>query len=405
MAENTQAKAQMQRHPLAVFLLVLLCSYLNLAQAEDATDFSMLPALQQLDPLSKVLLDITRVPLPDKRPRLVAVGEQGIILYRDNQSGGWQQAEVPVSVTLTAVFFVSPDLGWAVGHQGIILHSSDGGRSWQQQFSGKEAHRQIISLLSDEKHTLSGRLQASSDPLAKEELAQQIEDLDFVIGDSTKAIKAGPSEPFLDVWFADSQFGIAAGAYGFLFVTHDGGRHWQLDNSYINNVDKFHFYAIAEHADGDIFICGEAGTLWRSRDRAQSWQPIDLPYKGSFFGIDMLPGPERQDSLHGGEEKIFVYGLRGNVFVSNDGGETWSRTEMPDDSSLLGGATTNSGDIVLVGASGVMQLSRDYGRSFTRIALPSKDTLADAIFLNRQSLLIVGKHGLVAWDFGESDQR
>jgi hypothetical protein len=35
----------------------------------------------------------------------------------------WRQASVPVSVTLTAVSFATPQLGWAVGHAGVVLHT------------------------------------------------------------------------------------------------------------------------------------------------------------------------------------------------------------------------------------------------------------------------------------------
>ena len=37
--------------------------------------------------------------------RIVVVGEQGHILYSDDECEGWIQAKVPVSVTLTAVCF------------------------------------------------------------------------------------------------------------------------------------------------------------------------------------------------------------------------------------------------------------------------------------------------------------
>ena len=47
----------------------------------------------------------------------------------------WVVASVPASVEeqLNAVFFVSPDLGWAVGNQGRVLKSTDGGVSWAVQ--------------------------------------------------------------------------------------------------------------------------------------------------------------------------------------------------------------------------------------------------------------------------------
>jgi len=52
---------------------------------------------------------------------------------------GWQfkwviaNVPTPVGEQLNAVFFVTPDLGWAVGNQGRVLKSTDGGVSWAVQ--------------------------------------------------------------------------------------------------------------------------------------------------------------------------------------------------------------------------------------------------------------------------------
>ena len=43
--------------------------------------------------------------------RLVCVGERGLVIYSDDGGATWQQADVPVSVTLTAVQFVTESLG------------------------------------------------------------------------------------------------------------------------------------------------------------------------------------------------------------------------------------------------------------------------------------------------------
>ena len=43
--------------------------------------------------------------------RVIAVGEHGIVLYSDTNGKTWQQAAVPVSVTLTAVYFPHTEKG------------------------------------------------------------------------------------------------------------------------------------------------------------------------------------------------------------------------------------------------------------------------------------------------------
>ena len=47
--------------------------------------------------------------------RIVAVGARGLIAYSDDDAQTWQQASVPVSLTLTSVFFANPTIG--LGHR------------------------------------------------------------------------------------------------------------------------------------------------------------------------------------------------------------------------------------------------------------------------------------------------
>src|SRR5690606_10971005 len=85
--------------------------------------------------------------------RNIAVGDYGLVVYRENPLDEWQQAEVDSSVMLTAVDFADDSSGWAVGHHGVILHSADGGKTWQRQLDGVELielERQHFSNLAQE---------------------------------------------------------------------------------------------------------------------------------------------------------------------------------------------------------------------------------------------------------------
>ena len=86
------------------------------------------PRAAQLMPRAaqSLLIDIARA-----GERLVAVGERGHVLYSDDSGQRWIQAPVPVSVMLTAVWFLDAQHGWAVGHDGMIIATDDGGASWR----------------------------------------------------------------------------------------------------------------------------------------------------------------------------------------------------------------------------------------------------------------------------------
>lgn len=366
------------RNPIFQLLVSLLLPLILISSASGSTDFSMLPAIHYQNPTKKVLLDITRTD-----SRLLAVGEQGIIVFSDDEGRNWQQANVPVSVTITAIYFSSPAHGWAVGHQGIILYSHDGGKNWQQQFSGRDAYQQAKNMVHKKSEQLQAQIANSAEESERTSLQYQLEDLQFSLKDIEKALNNGPSEPLFDIWFRNAKEGLAVGAYGLILTTNDGGQHWQLHPQYLNNLDKFHFYAINEQDNGNLFLAGESGTLWRSNDKGESWQSLSAPYEGSLFGITTSK-----------DGALLTYGLRSNIYRSEDNGNSWQRIVTDNDTALLGAYIADSGSIFLVGVSGAILNSQDNGQSFQTHSLASRIALSSVLALNENTLLLVGKHGL-----------
>ncbi|VVM75351.1 hypothetical protein PS619_02020 [Pseudomonas fluorescens] len=116
-------------------LLALPCVLpVSQAQAAVVGDVLHTPAMRAPQARQAVLLDLARA-----GARLVAVGERGIVLLSDDNGINWRQAQVPVSVSLTAVQFVDANTGWAVGHAGAVLVSHDGGENWELQLDGNRA--------------------------------------------------------------------------------------------------------------------------------------------------------------------------------------------------------------------------------------------------------------------------
>lgn len=371
----------------------------GLSSAEEVTDFSFLPALPQLNPGDKVLLDITRVSLPEGGERLFALGEQGIIVYSDDKGKNWSQASVPVSVTLTALHFSSSGQGWAAGHQGVILHSDDGGKVWERQLSGREIQAQIITLVTEKRKLIEKQLQAPEQSAARADMEEQFEELRFTLEDAENSLASGPSEPLLDIWFSDENRGLAVGAYGLLLSTEDGGKSWTLHPSYLDNADKLHFYAIAALSEELIFVCGEFGTFWRSRDAGKNWETLEPPYHGSLFGVLAIPGEPvpRGSSAGTGDGELLAFGLRGALLRSSDLGDSWQSVDGAQNVSLLGGSFSASGRLALVGTSGALLLSDENGHAPRLVYLPSKSTFANVIFVDDESLLLVGNNGFETW--------
>ncbi|MBP5143586.1 WD40/YVTN/BNR-like repeat-containing protein, partial [Pseudomonas chlororaphis] len=268
--------------------------------------------------------------------RLVAVGDRGHILYSDDQGQTWTQAKVPTRQLLTAVYFVDAQHGWAVGHDAQVLASEDGGLTWTKQF---------------------------------EDLKREA--------------------PLLDVWFQDTNNGFAVGAYGALLATTDGGKHWEDASDRLDNEDQYHLNAIAAVKDSGLFIVGEQGSMFRSADWGQTWERLEGPYEGSFFGVIGTAQPAT----------LLAYGLRGNLYRSTDFGSTWEQVELKAargslEFGLSGATLLDDGSLVIVGNGGSVVRSTDNGLTFSVYNRPDRISLAAVTAAGNGNLILAGQGGV-----------
>jgi photosystem II stability/assembly factor-like uncharacterized protein len=265
-----------------------------------------------------LLLDITKI----SHDKLVAVGEHGHIIL-STEGVNWQQANVPVQTTLTDVFFLNENLGWAVGHDATILHSQDGGLTWQVQ-------------------------------LYKPEL----------------------QKPLLNILFKTPSDGIAIGAYGLLFRTMDGGVTWQSEfHSELLLPDDVEYLAELKQEDEEayldeassilphfnrlvldgrtLYMVGEIGLIAKSNDFGQHWQQFDEIYQGSFFDIAR--------TMKG---NLLAVGLRGHVFRSLKNGPPWQQRKTNTTALINNIVLANDERIFLLGNNGTLLESNDDGQSY-----------------------------------------
>lgn len=307
----------------ALFVLPLLLSPGGsrlLAQERESAGVMVEPAAPaRLAPRSLLLDAVERGPL------WVAVGERGHILVSSDRGATWTQSQVPTRVLLTAVWMHDERLGWAVGHDETILRTRDGGATWQSVYSDADAER-----------------------------------------------------PLLDVWFRDAENGFAIGAYGAFLVTGDGGTTWSERPI---SEDDFHLNEIAAAGDGTLYIAAEAGHLYRSADRGESWQSLGAPYEGSFFGFLPLS-----------DGALMVFGLRGKLFRSEDSGTTWTAVPSGTEATLMAGLDLGGGRVVVTGLAGALLRSEDGGRSFHLTTLADRKGNV-ALLGTAERLVLFGEGG------------
>lgn len=262
--------------------------------------------------------------------RLVAAGERGIVLLSDDGGASWRQARVPVSVSLTALQFVDGRTGWAVGHLGVVLRTDDGGESWRLLLDG-----------------IAAAERAAADPAGASSAKS-----------GQSLVKDGPDKPFLDLQFWNDREGLVVGAYGLAFRTEDGGASWTSVMAALPNPDGLHLYGLragkGSNAD-DLYIVGEQGLMLRSTDRGRSFTPLDSPYPGSWFGLTVFD-----------DGALLAYGLKGNAYRSADRGDHWDKVDMPTDTGVSA-VTAVGGQALAVDQAGAVLESRDAGRRFALV--------------------------------------
>lgn len=265
---------------------------------------------------------------------VVAVGEQGAILRSADSGRTWDSVSTPTTATLTGIAF-APDArhGWAVGHDAIILSTADAGRTWQRQFQGNNLE-----------------------------------------------------DSFLDVLALAEQHVIAVGAYGLFLETHDGGASWSqrrvLD-------EDMHLNRLTRGPTGSLYLAGERGTLLRSTDAAATWDRLEPPYEGSFYGVLPL-----------GPATLLAYGLRGHVFRSSDDGDTWTRIDLDDPTLIATALKTRLGDIVLAGQARALYVSRDDGSSAASLDFNYTAATAELLEAPDGTLLAFGEAGVSVLEAG-----
>ncbi|MNM53752.1 Ycf48-like protein precursor [compost metagenome] len=343
-------------------LLLALGASLVLSQGiAQATNF--IDVLDQPARLSTLAVRSPLLATARAGDRLVAVGQRGHILYSDDSGKNWLQASVPVSADLNAVSFPTPQQGWVVGSDGVVLHSSDAGATWSKQLDG----RQIGDLLV--KHY--GAL-AQAEP-GNEQWPQLVED-------GQRLTKEGADKPLLDVWFANDQLGYVVGVFNLILRTEDGGKHWTPFQDRIDNPQGLHLNAIATAGDA-LYIAGEQGLLLKFDDTQQRFLALPTPYQGSFFGVVGKPG------------EVLVYGLRGHVFRSTDGGANWAPLNTGLQVNITAATLDTDGHYELFTQAGQRLVSQDGGQGLKLMAQQNPSPVAGAVQAADGTLVLVGNRG------------
>lgn len=342
--------------------LLWLMIFMPLCFADAAVNDTLhTPAMQVPQAQHAVLLDLARA-----GERLVSVGERGIVLLSDDNGLNWRQAEVPVSVSLTAVQFIDAKHGWAVGHAGVVLASQDGGEHWTVQLDGHKAAQL----------ELDAAKQQAADVVDKDAAEARVQTAE-------RFLQEGADKPFLALRFTDAQHGLIVGAYGLAFQTDDGGETWHSVMGQIDNPTGLHLYSIARQGD-HWFLAGEQGYLARSDDAGTTYTQLTSPYPGSFFTLQIA-----QDGT------LLAAGLKGNAFVSSDLGNNFTPAPVPMPVSFSDAIRTADGHLLLVNQGGALFRTGSQSAALMPYGKPLGMPVSSLIEAADGSLVLAGFTGVL----------
>jgi photosystem II stability/assembly factor-like uncharacterized protein len=344
----------------AVLGFVLALSAASPAPAAGFVDVLDAPALMTPLATRALLQAVTHA-----GKRLVAVGQRGDIVVSDDAGATWKQSPVPVSSDLTAVYFPDATHGWAVGHDGLVLHTDDAGGTWTLQLDGRKAAALQLAAMERD---------AAADPASDE--------VKRLLAEARRDGEQGPDKPFLDVWFADASNGYIVGAYNLIFHTVDGGKTWESWFDRTDNPKFFNLYAIRP-VGGDLYIAGEGGLVLKLDAAAQRFAAVHVPYNGSFFGVTSAG------------TAVLVYGLRGNVFRSDDQGATWLKVDAGLRGAIVASTTARGGASLLADGGGRVVATTDGGRTFAAEVLKRSAPTCGLADLGDGRLALVGPRGVL----------
>lgn len=308
-----------------------------------------------------VLLAVTRA-----GNRLVAAGERGIILTSDDNGLSWKQASVPTSTNVVSLKFIDDKNGWATGHMGIILNTKDGGKTWTKQFDGIQAAQLAVKAVT-----------GSDDERA-------IKEANYLIAD-------GPDKPFFDIDMQVNGYGIAIGAFNLAFVTRDFGKTWQYLSPNINNKLNRHLHQINKVTQDKVnqgyVIFGEQGLILYSSDNGQSFDQLNSPYAGTWFGMIVTR-----------DGAWVAYGLKGNAYISRDQGGHWSKIQTNTETSISAATELSDGTAILATQAGELLAGTSNSDAYKVIKQLHGYPITSIVEAASGDLIVTGLRGVIKVD-------
>lgn len=179
--------------------------------------------------------------------------------------------------------------------------------------------------------------------------------------------------------FVTPDEGWAAGAFGAVYHTADGGRTWQPQLS--GTTEQLFGVAFANRQTG--WIVGRTGIILHTRDGGNRWD------KQASFGKHLFHVAAID------ERTAWAVGDWGAMLATRDGGLTWQDRSLERDVILYSQSWPDAQHGWVVGETGVVLRTKDGGASWQELDTGVGKTLFGVHFIDRHNGWACGLDGLV----------
>jgi photosystem II stability/assembly factor-like uncharacterized protein len=245
-----------------------------------------------------------------KDPRILYAGAAPVGVYRSDDGGdSWHKLAPPRMPERVKMAFdcrvmrlapdpASPDELYATLEVGGVMRSLDAGQHWD------DCSADLLNL--------------AQRPHLKSKIQSDTENEGMLDGHALTVSAAAPGTVFLAVRMG-------------LFRSDDKGKSWQdMEVGRFSPLTYARDVRVSPQDPSTLYAClspaaySEDGSLYRSQDLGATWSRFDRDIKAeaTMMAVALSPSDENQ---------VYCASRAGQVFGTQDGGQTWQEHRLPDD--------------------------------------------------------------------------
>ncbi len=275
-------------------------------------------------------------------------------------------------------FFLTPDSGWYVGDEGVVVRTTNGGLDG-------ETVREPVAGTADWKDVefanhLIGYACAYDGFIFKTTDGGLTWDN---VGDTTNY-----TDDYTSISVVNENVVYVSGKKSSLLKTTNGGADWTKSTYDFQGKDLDGGIAFNDENNGVVISDGKGANTWYTHDGGDNWTPVDIIFPTGT-------NTKLYDVSAGGGSTIAVSGYYNNIFLSTNGGETYTRVgdSSTDYVYLASIDAVNENVLVAGGFVGHVVLSTNGGDTWSTIDIPAANTVKFVDFIDAQTGFVFAGEG------------